>query len=610
MTVSSRTGETRHGVVVCAGRRKRRKPFGLDDSEPVPEDRDPPDQGDQAAAVVTTISSQMETVGTAAQPNAEQVSGPAGPGPAGQANKESSRAENQAGDAVALPIKAAPADSNVPDTEITVVPTAVTINRVGMETSSPAAQGNEEQASNPEINDPALVTTVPEDPGATAPDSIVSRNETAIPLVIVRRVQEANPHTISANPIQQLDDHLNMAGLGPQLGQARLLMTLGLGRYAGSPCSAALIGASGVGKTTLATAVKDMYPPEDVECLTDLTFAAMASGFRWGYTVDTEGVRIVDMSLKLLALDENTDSRPCKTELMGWLRQSTSAEETSRSKSGKGENITIRMLGPLSLWDCRLDSAAVDYQTANRMIPIRMNDSPDALQGIMALAAERPSSAGRRRAEQRRQISRAWRNHVRGLDQNLSVQIEFSEQLIFNLPGRRAAAITHGPRILTAVHTVISVVAWLRQQTRRRHPAEDGKGHIIYAIRDDYSVARRILLDGGVMDERPCIPAPSLELLRRWQSRAESGANQPLTAPALYHQVRLVVDRGNMTRHLSPLIEMELVRELPGRNSNRQKLFQLTDLGMGASTVGLLHLLPSPEALTIPECAERDAETR
>ena len=133
-------------------------------------------------------------------------------------------------------------------------------------------------------------------------------------------------------------------------------------------------------------------------------------------------------------------------------------DERLANKPGDGSQQNakslIRMLGPISLWDCRLDSAAVDYQTANRMIPIRMNDSPDALQGILALTAERPSSAGRRRAEQRRQISRAWRNHVRGLDQNLSVQIEFSEQLIFNLPGRRAAAITHGPRILTAVHTV------------------------------------------------------------------------------------------------------------------------------------------------------------
>ena len=133
------------------------------------------------------------------------------------------------------------------------------------------------------------------------------------------------------------------------------------------------------------TIVREMYPPEDVECLTDLTYAAMASGFRWGYTVDRHGVRIVDMRRRLLTLDENTDSRSCNPQLLGWLRQGTTALETSRTKLDKGITITIRMLGPISLWDCRLDSAVLDYQTANRMIPIRMSDDPAVLQDIMAL---------------------------------------------------------------------------------------------------------------------------------------------------------------------------------------------------------------------------------
>jgi hypothetical protein len=456
-----------------------------------------------------------------------------------------------------------------------------------MPTVTPSSTDNADQAGAPAVET------------ATGP---------AIPIVIVRRAQEITLPAISANPIQQLETHLGVMGLGPQLEQARLLALLGMGRYAMSPCSAALISPSGVGKTTLSTLVKSLYPDEDVECLTDLTFASMANGFRWGYTVDREGVRIVDMRRKLLSLDETADSRSCEMKVMGWLRQSTSAEETSRSKAGKDGNVIVRMLGPISVWDCRLDSAVVDYQTANRMIPIRLNDSHDALQAILALTAERPSSAGRKRAEKRRQISRAWRQHIRELDHNLSVQIEFSGQLMFTLPGRRAAAITHGPRILSAVHSVISTVAWLRQRSRPRLLDSDGAGQTIYAYRDDYSIARRILLEGGVLDERPCIPAPSLDLLRRWQALAEAGANQPITAPALYHQARISVDRGNMTRHLSPLLEMELARELPARNSNRQKLFQLTDHGLGASTTGLLNLLPTPESLTMPECVEREEE--
>ena len=54
-----------------------------------------------------------------------------------------------------------------------------------------------------------------------------------------------------------------------------------------------------------------------------------------------------------------------------------------------------------------------------------------------------------------------------------------------------------------------------------------------------------------------------------------------------------------MTRHLRPLVELELVRELATRNSNSQKQYELTSIGLRASPVNLLHTLPTPESIQI-----------
>ncbi len=145
---------------------------------------------------------------------------------------------------------------------------------------------------------------------------------------------------------------------------------------------------------------------------------------------------------------------------------------------------------------------------------------------------------------------------------------------------------------------MISAVAWLRQESKPRKKM-DGAPFMILASRDDYRIARSVLREGHVLDERPLVPAPSFHVLKCWQAVAATDGNRPMSAPALYRRIGVAVDRGNMTRHIAPLIECEVIRELAARNSNRQKQYELTPIGLRASTGSLLDSLPSPESILI-----------
>ena len=167
-----------------------------------------------------------------------------------------------------------------------------------------------------------------------------------------------------------------------------------------------------------------------------------------------------------------------------------------------------------------------------------------------------------------------------------------------------AGRVTHGPRLLTAVHSLISTVAWLRQGHKRRHQDPCGDGEIIFATRQDYRLAHSILSEAHILDESPLLSGPALNVLRKWQMLAEQNGNETTSAPTLYGKIGIHVDRGNMTRHLRELRESELAVELPQRNDNRQKMYKLTPHGEFATTTRLLDALPVPDALEIENEAE------
>lgn len=428
--------------------------------------------------------------------------------------------------------------------------------------------------------------------------------EIRVPHVIVRQSATANGELLKSDPLGQLNDHLCLL-TGPHLKEATLLFALGVARYAGLACSAALTGASGVGKTFLANTITDLMPSDDVENVIDVTYAVIAAGFKWGATRGRDGTAVVDVRRKLLLLDENSELRKADTRVLSALRQSTSTKLTTRMKIVNGQPERYQLLGPLSLLDCRLNTAEIDYQTANRMTPIGMIDSPDALDEILRLTANKPTAHGRRLARRRQEISAQWRSFLGSLHP-LEVVIDFADQLLISVPGG-GGRITHGPRILSAVHGVISAVAWLRQHQKHRHPDPGGSGQVIFATRADYRLAREILCRANVLDERPNLPAPALNLLSRWQPLAETTGNEPVTAAGLFSRVGIHVHRGNITRHLRVLIDLELASELASLNMNRQKQYELTPMGRTAMTVNLLHTLPAADTIEIPEEANFNA---
>lgn len=397
------------------------------------------------------------------------------------------------------------------------------------------------------------------------------------------------------DPIGQLMDDLQII-LGVHVAQGLLLFLLAVARYARCPCSVALIGPSSVGKTTVATRIAATQPVEDVKCLTHVTHAALAAGLGVTPTYDSAGNRMIDLRQKLLLLDENALVRD--GNVLSSLRQVTSTEYTSRTKIERGYPVTTILRGLLTMVDCQLTTSDVDYQTANRMIPILLMDDADTLREIMVLASRRPTLAGRRQQQHIQETSARWRRHLRKLDHDLDVVIDFADQIQIDVGGSAGGRLTHGPRWLNAVHAVISAVAWLRQESKPRKKME-GSSSMILASRDDYRIARTVLREGHVLDERPLVPAPSFHVLKCWQAVAAADGNRPMSAPALYRRIAVAVDRGNMTRHLAPLILCELIRELPVRNCNRQKQYELTPIGLRTSTGSLLDSLPSPESILI-----------
>lgn len=432
------------------------------------------------------------------------------------------------------------------------------------------------------------------DPSAPGPASVV-----AIPQVITRsstskRRASGNPFFHGTDPIAQLEEDLTQTGQGPHLAEARLAFVLGAARYAGFCCSINFFGASSLGKTTLVSSVSNWFPPEDVVSLVGVTYAAMTCGFGWDRVTNGNSTTI-DLRTKLIVMDEQP-SAGADRQLDAALRQATSASVTTRVKMEKGQPVQINLLGPTTVWHCRLDSAFGDYQSSNRMLPIELRNDPKTLGAIVQLAGEEPTSRGRMRRNHRQHIALGWQRHLRSLDSNLAVVIDFANQIHFRPFANQQTP--HAPRLIRAVHAAISGVAWLRQAHHAHHPNPGGEGTFIHATVDDYRIAHRLLLEANILDERPHVPAPAMDLLRRWQSLAGSTGNEPVTAPGLYNAVGRCADRGNMTRHIQPLITVEMARELPGRNANRQKLFQLTELGLHSPTVGLLHTLPSPDQIS------------
>lgn len=438
---------------------------------------------------------------------------------------------------------------------------------------------------------------------------MIMDQEAIVPSVVVRRDPPHGLHQehIQADPIAVLSNDLAKL-TGPHHAEARVLFLLGVSRYCGVACSTALVGPSGAGKTTLANTVCDLMPHDDVESVIDISYAAITSGLKWPAMHGRDGTVTADFRDKLLLIDENTEIRNADKRVLSALRQATSTGSTTRFKMVKGQAQRFTLLGPISLIDCRLNTAEVDYQTANRLTALQMRADEDALNEILKLSAQRSTSAGRKRAIENKQTAASWRWFLRSLDR-LEVVVEFADQLLVAIQSR-GGRITHGPRILTAVIGVISAVAWLRQNRKRRHADQGASENLIYATRRDYSLALSIMQSASILDERPNIPGPAFELLRRWRDLVGGRGNAPLTAPRLYDVTDLHVDRGNMTRHLRGLIGLELVRECPGRNANRQKLYELTPFGLRAATTNLIHTLPKADAIKITDeedfnaCAE------
>ena len=431
-------------------------------------------------------------------------------------------------------------------------------------------------------------------------------NSTNVVRVIVRRDPDRDAAGMMLNdPITQLKQDLEIC-VGVHGPEALLLLLVCLCRYAGAACSAAVISPSCIGKTTLISRIVKFLPPEDYESLIEITYAALTSGGLWPSQVLRDGTHLVDLRDKLIVLDERADIGSGGRSVLAALRQATSAEETTRVKMENGVPARYRLLGPVSLIDCRLSTNDRDYQTANRMLPIALDDSTETLEALVRLTANKPTLKGRRMAQQRRDICTGWQSHLRSLAR-LGVVIDYADQLVLKIGRGVAGRVTHGPRLLTAVHSLISTVAWLRQGHKRRHQDPCGDGEIIFATRLDYRLAHSILSEAHILDESPLLSGPALNVLRKWQNLAEQNGNETTSAPTLYGKIGILVDRGNITRHLRELRESELAVELPQRNDNRQKMYKLTPHGECATTTRLLDALPVPDALEIENEAEFNA---
>lgn len=263
-------------------------------------------------------------------------------------------------------------------------------------------------------------------------------------------------------------------------GEQTLVMTtyvLGTSRLLARPLAACVQGSSSSGKSHTIERVASMFPPEARLMGTDLTPNAL-------YYLPEDALR----HRVVFAGERSRGKEDERAEATRALREMISAgvlRKLVAMKRGDAiETVMIERRGPISYIE---STTLVDIfaEDANRMLLLGSDDSPEQTRRVLdAIAA---SYAGTKRGSKADAIQ-ARHFAMQRMLRRVAVEIPFAPVLAEAMPVSRPEA----RRAISRILGVVQSIALLHQFQRTDSPEH---GTVITATRDDYRIARELLLE-------------------------------------------------------------------------------------------------------------------
>ena len=351
---------------------------------------------------------------------------------------------------------------------------------------------------------------------------------------------------------------MNVLGYAGEDVNKQLVYLAGTSRLMPKPLSVYIQSGAGSGKSYLIETVLKLMPPEKVNSITS------ASDRAFNYL---EEEKLLDC---ILAMGEALHNE----EIEGDIRQMQSENMISRSVTQKdqktGELKTVEVKKKVRLCFMMTSTALkLNPENASRCLVLNVDESRTQTERVMDLQRYKRTFNGY--LENRHVVPGITRKHI-------SAQRMLKAQNIFN-PFSQALKFPLVKSIMRRAHeqflTMIDSVCFLQQYKKGPvalydpYAKEEIQG--LECGLDDYGIARRLFIDGGILTNIYDFPAGMVELYEEMRKlarkRASKGGIKVTETSIIQTDIRGLTDLSNesVKRYVRMLVEFEFLKIVGGK---------------------------------------------
>lgn len=270
----------------------------------------------------------------------------------------------------------------------------------------------------------------------------------------------------SPDLLSQIDRALDTLGYVGEEANKRLLYLVAISRKLAEPLSAIILSQSGAGKSSLAEAVEQLCPPEDVVLYSRVTPQAL-------YYMDRDALRH-----KLLIIEERAGRGEADYSIrtLQSRKKLVLAVPIKDPNSGKIRTFTVLVEGPIAYIETTTETA-VHPENATRCFEVYMDESAAQTRRIHERQREAKTLAGVRRQAEAERLLRLHQNAQRLL-QPVKVVNPYAHLLRF--PERWLRTRRDHVRFLN----LIEALTFLHQYQRERQHDASGLEYIASTVAD------------------------------------------------------------------------------------------------------------------------------
>lgn len=406
------------------------------------------------------------------------------------------------------------------------------INRLGEKAGEIDEKAIERQLL--EINAKSRRERAPDNEGANPPKTVPSEIK-----------HEALEMLRARDLMSQLSRDITALGITGEETLAQTIYLIGTSRLLERPLAGIVTGLSSSGKSFLVSRIADLFPPDAVLLVHQITPQALyylkPGSLVHKFVVAGEKSRRQD--------DEVADATKALREMIsdGKLTKLV----TDRDEQGALRTKYIQQDGPIAFIETTTLTKLFD-EDRNRCLILATDESEHQTRRIIADAGKRRGGESRKTDIERLKLVHRT---LQGMLRPVKVNIPFASRLGEMFP-------TRGPesrRRFEQVLSMVEAVTLLHQFQRCEDPT---KATIIEATREDYAVARELLAGPFAASGRVISRATSqfLERLKGWFS-----PGQPFTGRNVQAHEEIIHDPSTIRQHLRSLADAGFVEELePG----------------------------------------------